>query len=256
MKNPNSILITGASSGIGRALAILYAAPARRLLLTGRDAARLSDVAAECRAKGASAETCTVPVTEGAALKQQIEAWDDFAPIDLVIANAGISGGHGKIGDEAEALLREIMAINVDGMFNTVNPLISRMRRRRRGQIALLSSIAGFRGLPSAPAYSTSKNAVRAYGEALRPLLIQDNVGVSVIFPGFIRTPLTDKNDFDMPFMMDADNAARIIYAGLQKDRAVIAFPWQMRAIIMLITALPRCLGDAITARALKSKKA
>ena len=184
MKNPKTILITGASSGIGHALAQLYAAPGVTLLLTGRDVPRLAEIESLCRAKGATVKTSGIPVTERAALAAQLLAWDDAHQIELVLANAGISGGHGKIGDETEQRLRDIMATNIDGMFNTVNPLIDRLRGRKRGQIALLSSIAGFRGLPSAPAYSTSKNAVRAYGEALRPLLKKDNVGVSVICHG------------------------------------------------------------------------
>lgn len=255
MKNPTTILITGASSGIGYELALLYAQPGRRLLLTGRDAKRIADVQAECEKRGAEVLTTTTGVTQRKEIGEQILAWDDAKPIDLVIANAGISGGHGKIGDEVEQLFRDIMATNIEGTFNTVNPLITRMQLRGKGQIGLLSSIAGFRGLPSAPAYSVSKNAVRAYGEALRPLLKKSGVGVSVICPGFIKTPLTDKNDFDMPFMMPVEKAARIIHDGLASNRAVIAFPWQMRAIIMFITALPRCLGDAILANALKKKK-
>ncbi len=252
MKNPRTILITGASSGIGRELALSYAASGILLLLTGRDEARLSGIATDCRAKGAEVRTTALPVTAREEFGRQILAWDDATPIDVVIANAGISGGHGKAGDDVEQLLRNIIAVNIDGMFNTVNPLIDRMRARKSGQIVLLSSIAGFRGLPSAPAYSTAKNAVRAYGEALRPLLSRDNVEVNVVFPGFVRTPLTDANDFAMPFMMETTKAARIIRRGLQKNRAVIAFPWQMRAMIMIITALPRFIGDAITARALK----
>lgn len=254
MKNPRTILITGASSGIGRALALSYAASGILLLLTGRDEKRLGDIAAECSGKGAAVKTTNIPVTSRAEFSAKVAEWDDATPIDVVIANAGISGGHGRAGDDVETLLRNIIATNIDGMFNTVNPLIDRMRARKSGQIVLMSSIAGFRGLPSAPAYSTAKNAVRAYGEALRPLLARDNVEVNIVFPGFVRTPLTDANDFAMPFMMEPAKAVGIIRDGLQKNRAVIAFPWQMRAMIMVITALPRFLGDAITARALKKK--
>jgi short-subunit dehydrogenase len=255
MKNPKTILITGASSGIGWELSLSYAASGILLLLAGRDEKRLADIAAACAAKGAAVKTTNIPVTARAELSAKIAEWDDATPIDVVIANAGISGGHGKAGDDVETLLRNIIATNIDGMFNTVNPLIDRMRARKSGQIVLMSSIAGFRGLPSAPAYSTAKNAVRAYGEALRPLLSRDNVEVNIVFPGFVRTPLTDANDFAMPFMMETTKAARLIRDGLNKNRAVIAFPWQMRAMIMIITALPRFLGDAITARALKKKR-
>lgn len=252
MKNPKAILITGASSGIGHALALEYAAPGITLLLTGRDAGRIGEIASACAARGAAVKTSTVPVTDRAAFEKQILGWDDAQPIDLVVANAGISGGTGKMGGESDAQFREIMQINLEGTFNTVNPLLLRMKARGRGQVALMSSMAGFRGMPNAPAYSTSKMAVRAYGEALRPLLKKSGIEVSVIFPGFVRTPLTDVNKFPMPWLITADQAARSIRRGLAANRARIAFPWQMHLLARLIAALPLCLGDFILARAPK----
>lgn len=245
MKNQNVILITGASSGIGRELALLYAQKGVKLLLTGRNAERLSEVEQLCRDKGAAVKTCTLCVTEDVAFQKQIEAWDDMEPIDLVIANAGISGG-------TEANFREIVATNLHGTFNTVEPLIPRMRARKRGQIVLMSSMAGWRGMPNAPAYSTAKVAIRAYGEALRPLLKKDGVDVSVIFPGFVKTPLTDVNKFPMPFLMDAPRAAKIIKNNLEKNKARIAFPWPMHVLSRLVAALPLCLGDFILGKAPK----
>ena len=250
MKNPKVILITGASSGIGRALALAYAAPGVTLLLAGRDQTRLDDIASTCRAKGAKAECCAIPVTDPA-FPQALLALDDATPIDLVIANAGISGGTGGDG-ESDVQLRRILSINLDGTFNTVNPLLPRFAARKKGQVALMSSMAGFRGMPTAPAYSVSKMAVRAYGEALRPLLKQDGVDVNVIFPGFIRTPLTKVNNFPMPFLMDADEAARFIVKGLAANHARIAFPWPMHLLARLLAALPLALGDFILARAPK----
>jgi len=252
MAKIRTILITGASSGIGQALAEAYAAPGTRLLLTGRDAARIANVAAACTAKGASVETSTVPVTDAEAFKAQVLAWDDAAPIDIVIANAGISGGTGKAGGESDAQFREIMATNLDGTFNTVNPLLPRFEARKKGDVVLMSSMAGFRGMPNAPAYSVSKMAVRAYGEALRPLLKAHGVNVSTIFPGFIKTPLTDVNNFPMPFLMDAPQAAQYIIKGIAAKRARIAFPWPMYLLSRLVAALPLCVGDFILARAPK----
>lgn len=251
MKNPKTILITGASSGIGHALALLYAEPGRRLLLTGRDRDRLAAIAGLCVAKGAAVETSATPVTDREAIADQLRAWDGAGPIDLVIANAGISGGFDPR-DEVEAQFRDIIAINLDGTFNTVNPLIPRMAARGYGQIALMSSMAGFRGLPNAPAYSTSKMAVRAYGEALRPLLQSSGVEVSVIFPGFVKTPLTAVNKFPMPFLIDPERAARHIRDGLERNRARIAFPWQMHLLARFVAALPLWLGDFLLARAPK----
>lgn len=253
MANKKTILITGASSGIGRALAEAYAAPGVLLLLTGRNAVRTEETAAACRAKGAEAEIFTADVTEREAIEKQIIGWDEKHPIDLVIANAGISGGMGKDAAEVEAVFREIMRVNVEGTFNTVNPLIPRMQKRRSGQIVLMGSMAGFRGLPSAVAYSVSKNAVRAYAEALRPLLKKDGVRVNVICPGFIRTPLTDVNTFPMPFLMEPEEAAAKMKKGIEADKAVIAFPWQMHLIMrLLVTMLPRCVGDYLVSKAPK----
>jgi short-subunit dehydrogenase len=250
MKKQDVILITGATSGIGHALAEHYAAPGATLLLTGRNAARMEEVATTCRAKGAIVETTTTDVTDREAFEARVRAWDDAHPVSLVIANAGISGGLGRDSAETDRVFREIMRINVDGTFNTVAPLVDRMVKRGRGQIALMSSIAGFRGLPSAVAYSVSKNAVRAYGEALRPLLKSHGVRVNIICPGFIKTPLTDVNSFPMPFLMEVHEAAERIVRGLEKDRPVIAFPWQMWMMIEFLCCLPRRLSDWILAKA------
>lgn len=252
MKNPNIIFITGASSGLGRALALAYAAPGKTLLLTGRDATRLEETSSVCKQKGAVVEIIVVDVIDKGALEKQILLWDDTHPIDLVIANAGISGGSGGPDGESDAQLRRIMATNLDGVFNTVNPLISRMTARKKGQVALMSSLAGLRGLPSAPAYSVSKVAVRAYGEALRPLLGPEGVEVNVICPGFIRTPMTAVNDFPMPFLVEPEKAAENIKRGLAGNKARIAFPWPLYFILRLIASLPLCLADFILGRAPK----
>ena len=236
--NPNAVLITGASSGIGEALARAYAQPGRFLALGGRDKGRLDRVAGDCRAFGAEVETATVDVADRDAMRAWIEAVDDRRPIDLAVANAGISAGTGGQGEE-EAQARAIFAVNLMGVLNTVWPALDRMRGRGRGQIAVISSIAGFRGLPGTPAYSASKAAVKAYGEALRGWLAQDGVKVSVVCPGFVRSRMTAKNDFPMPMIMDADKAARIIQKGLAADKARIAFPWPMAAMMWLLGALP-----------------
>src|SRR5690606_20403163 len=129
-----------------------------------------------------------VAVTERERIARQLLAWDDAHEIHTVIANAGISGGMGKEGGETDAQFHAIMDTNVGGVLNTVLPLLPRMKARGRGHVVLMSSMAGFRGLPTAPAYSVSKNAVRAWGEALRPMMKKHGVHVSTIHPGFIRT--------------------------------------------------------------------
>lgn len=248
MKNPNSILISGASSGIGAALAILYAGPDVRLALGGRNSERLDTVAAACREAGALVESTAVDVTDTAATTRWVEGADDAAPLDLVIANAGISGGTfggGETHEQASA----IFAANVDGVVNTVHPAAERMRGRGIGQIAVMSSLAGFRGLPGAPAYSASKAAVRAYADALRGRLRRDGVTVSVICPGFIRTPMTDINGFPMPFLMEVEDAARRIRRGLARGHPRIAFPWPLYTAVRLAALLPPALSDPIFGR-------
>ncbi len=250
MTKNRTILITGASSGIGHALARAYAAQDTVLLLAGRNAERLEDTARLCREKGATVETTTLPVTDRAAFEKRILDWDDAYKIDVAIANAGVSGGTSMDAAQNESQLREIFDINLGGTFNTVNPLIPRMQARKSGHIVLMSSMAGFRGMPNAPAYSTSKVAVRAYGDALRPLLKPDGIKVSTIFPGFIKTPMTDVNTFKMPFLMDVERAAEIVRRGIDGKKSAIAFPWQMHVFCWLLGVMPRCMGDWILSRA------
>lgn len=246
---PGCIVITGASSGIGRALAEDYAAPGVLLALTGRDPARLDDTAVACRARGAEVETAVVDVSDAAAMAAWLTALDDRRPVDLIVANAGISSGTAGGGGESAEQTRRIMAVNVDGVMNTVLPLLPRLRARRQGQIALVSSMAAFRGFPGAPAYCASKAAVKVWGEALRGWLAADGVRVSVICPGFVASRITAQNDFPMPFFMDAPRAAAIIRRGLARNRGRIAFPLPMYMASWLTGALPDRLIDLIARR-------
>lgn len=241
--SPKSILITGASSGIGAALALEYAAPGITLFLSGRNSQRLQEMAKACVSKGATVEITALNVADDTAMRRWISSCDLQYPLDLVIANAGISGGpKGALG-ESEEDVRQIFDINLAGVLNTVHPAIDLMRPRKNGQIALVSSLAGYRGLPSAPAYSASKAAVKAYGEALRGQLRRSGIAISVICPGFVKSRITDSNTFPMPFLMDTPKAARIIRKRLQARRAVIAFPWPMRLILGTMRALPSRLA-------------
>ena len=250
MKDPRAILITGASSGIGAALAVAYAAPGRSLFLTGRHETRLPSVAGDCRERGAEVTSAALDVTDAAALADWIAAMDTARPLDLVIANAGISGGTDKAaGGEDESQARRIFAVNLQGVINTVMPAIAVMRARGRGQIALMSSLAGFRGFPGAPAYCASKAAVKTWGESLRGSLGGDGIEVSVICPGFVRSPMTDVNPFPMPLLMETDRAAALIKRRLARNHGRIAFPWPMYLLVWLIAALPPWLTDRLLAR-------
>jgi len=245
MREPRSILITGASSGIGEALARLYAGPGTTLALSGRDAARLEAVAAACRAAGAAVSAATVDATHRAGMAGWIAACDAARPLDLVVANAGVDGT--AVAETERA--RFLVEVNVVGVLNTLEPAIEAMRPRRRGQLAIVSSLAGFRGMPGAPAYGASKAAVRSLGEGLRGRLARDGLEVAVVCPGFVTSRMTANNRFPMPFLMDAERAARIVRDGLAKGRGRIAFPWPMYAAVWLLNALPDGLAHRLTRR-------
>ena len=245
-----SILITGASSGIGRALAIEFARPDVRLVLIGRDATRLGEAAAACRASGAQVETGIIDVRDRAAMHDFIRATDARAPLDLVVANAGISTGlpAGALAEDPEAV-RGIVAINLLGAFNTVEPIIEPMGARGRGAIALTGSIAAIRGLPYSPSYCATKAAVHLYAESLRGALARKGVAVSLIVPGFVHTPLNEKLVSAKPLAMTDERAARIIKRGLDRRKAVIAFPRLLYWGARLTTVLPVRVVDFFMTR-------
>jgi short-subunit dehydrogenase len=239
------ILITGASSGIGTALALSYARPGAHLTLGGRNQERLAEVARQAEARGASVSTTALDIREQAAVAEWALAADDRAPLDLVIANAGISGGT-LGGPETAEQTRAIFAVNLHGVLNIALPVIPRMTARRRGQIAIISSLAAYRGFPGAPAYSGSKAAVRMWGEALRADLAPQGVKVNVVMPGFIKSAMTGANDFPMPFLMSAEKAAGIIQRGLAANRARIAFPFPTAFVAWAMGALSPVIADPI----------
>ncbi|MCD6034434.1 MAG: short-chain dehydrogenase [Rickettsiales bacterium] len=241
-----TIVITGANSGLGKALALQYAKPGTTLCLTGRNPERLEEVANKCQAKGALViARAGLNVDDAQAMEAWLQEIDAHHPIDLLIANAGISGGTAG-GSESASQIRQIFETNVSGVLNTVCPVVPLMQSRKSGQIAIISSLAGYRGLPSSPAYSGSKAAVKVWGEGLRGMLTTHNVGVTVVTPGYIRTPMTDVNNFPMPFLMSVDKAARLIQQRLEKNPARIAFPFPLYAVIWLASLLPPCITDPL----------
>jgi len=243
--DPRHVLVTGASSGIGAALARTYAAPGVRLSLAGRNRARLAHVAEDCRDGGAEVSTVELDVCDAAAMAGWIKEADENLRLDLVIANAGISGGTGGHSEPSDQV-RSILAVNCSGVVNTVLPAIEAMRPRRYGQIAIVSSLAGFRGFPGAPAYCASKAMVRVWGEALRGDLAPVGIGVSVICPGYIDTPMTRTNRFPMPFLMSPARAAAICRRGLARNRPRVAFPWPTYFAVWLLALLSPRLTDRL----------
>ncbi|MDA8637352.1 SDR family NAD(P)-dependent oxidoreductase [Rhodospirillales bacterium] len=243
-----SVLITGGSSGIGLAVAKELAAPGVFITITGRDTDRLSQVSSELSERGANVISTQCDVTDSLAMKNLTIDADARAPLDLVIANAGISGG-GAPSQSHHDKARSIMQTNVLGVMNTVQPATDLMTSRKVGRIAIVSSLAGFRGLPTAPAYSASKVAVKAWGDAIRPGLRENGVGLSMIYPGFVKSRITDQNDFPMPFFMPAEQAAKIIVSGLMKGKDSIAFPWPTVLMMKMLSALPASIFDRIMAK-------
>jgi short-subunit dehydrogenase len=234
-----SIVITGASSGIGEALALDYAQPGIALALSGRDAGRLKAIAEACRAKGAVVDEAAIDVTDRSALAAWLGRFDDSHPVDLLIANAGISIDKDNSSLDDFSRVRQTMAVNVDGVFNTVEPLIGRMMERGRGQIAVMASLASFIGLPYSASYNASKAAVRVWGESIRYVLKKHGIGVSVICPGFVASRMTANAPFPMPFLMTAAQASAIIRRGLASNKPRIAFPIGTKAAVWFGATLP-----------------
>ncbi len=246
-----NILITGASSGLGAALAEHYARQGHRLFIGGRHGVRLDKVAERCRSLGAEVHTQVVHVEAEALMHQWILGLDKRFPLDLVIANAGVSGGtSGLSPEEFSRQSHHIFDVNVMGVLNSIGPVLPRMVLRKGGQIAIISSLSSFAGWPGAPAYSASKAAVRFYGEALRGRFQRNGIKISVICPGFIRSAMTDVNPFPIPYLMDASEAAAEIAKGLERDKPVISFPWQVTLISKLIGLLPVRIRIALLSHA------
>lgn len=243
-----TILITGASSGIGEALARHYAGAGTSLALTGRDAERLAAVAAACSAAGATVLAEALDATDRAGMADFIARANAQRPLGLIVANAGISAGTGS-GSETPEQMRRILAVNVEGVLNTVEPALALMRERGQGQVALMASLAAFRGFPGAPAYSATKAFVKVWGEGLRGHLAGQGIKVSVICPGFVRSRMTAVNRFKMPLLWDAERAARHIAHGLARNKARIAFPFPLYWLVWLIGTLPPWSTDWLLRR-------
>jgi len=247
---PRHILITGASSGLGAGLARSYAGPGVTLSLVGRSEDRLRQVADACAAKGAEIRYGSFDVGDAGPLGQWIDASDDLVPIDLVIANAGTSGGplDVKQTDGLALAVRQIRT-NLLGAVHTVEPLLPRLIERRGAQVAVVASVAGYRGLPDSPAYSASKAGVRAYGEALRVRLKPFDVNVSVVVPGFFDSPMTDRFHGGKPMLYSLERAVSTVRKGLDRRASRIVFPRLLGYGLQAADLLPAILGDAIIRR-------
>ena len=243
-----AVFITGASSGIGAALARQYAKRGARLGLTGRNAERLQSVAASL---GAESATYAASVTDLAAMQEAARDFTSrFGVPDVVIANAGIGGGTQTELASDYAVFREIMDTNVAGMVATFQPFVAAMRDAKKGALVGVASMAGLRGLPGASAYSASKAAAITYLESLRVELRGSGVAVVTIAPGYIDTPLTAGNRYPMPFLTSADAAAAKFVAAIDRRASFVAYPWQMAVLAPIYRRLPNLIYDGLFAKA------
>lgn len=245
MQIPSFVLITGASSGIGRALAHEYAVLGSSLFLIARGEEALEKVRAECQMLGAQAEAIAADVTDAENMARHIARIEKRVPLDLVIANAGGGDVQPKSAPLAPISDR-VFATNINGTMATIHPAIEVMRPRRAGQIVIMSSLAGYLPLQASPSYSAAKAALRVYGDALRSYLAPEGISVTVITPGFVHTPATADAPHPLPFLISAESAARKIRLGLQRNRRTIAFPWPLVLLTRFAQLLPNRLVNLI----------
>jgi short-subunit dehydrogenase len=236
-----NILITGASSGIGAALARVQARSGVTLLLWGRDERRLADVSAACRALGAEVRCEIFDLRDTAALAPRLAAADADTPIDLAIFSAGLGGtASDRLAAESPEGSRAVAEVNFVAPIVGANLIAEAMAGRGAGQIVLLGSIAESYPLPMAPTYAATKAGLRMFAEALRLRLAKHGVTVTLVSPGFIDTPMSRKVTEPKPFLMEADKAAAIISRRIARGAAVIVVPWQFRIFRAATRLLPR----------------
>lgn len=243
-----NILITGASAGIGAALAERYAtsfADNTHLILLARSTQKLQTISTICEEKKASVEYHSIDITALEKVQTLISEIDNRTPIDLIICNAGVTSSIGENGEpESWNAICNIIDTNLYGVLASLNPLLGRMQQRKSGQIAIISSLAAYRGMPITPSYCASKAAIKSYGEALRGWLCEYNIKVNVICPGFVESELSAQFKGDKPLMISPEKAADIIYKGLKKNKANISFPFPLNTGMWFLAVLPAGISD------------
>ena len=243
------VLISGASSGLGRQMAIDYSKnnSVSKLILLGRSEDKMAQTISMLSPK--SFEHYCFDISNQAELSKVMSHILQNNKIDIAIANAGVSAGT-LAGSEGIKQINTLISTNINGVVGLITPVIEQMIKcktsKAMGKICLISSVAGLVSLPSSPSYSASKSFVKVYGDSIRAELKKHNIQVSVICPGYIKTPMTAVNKFKMPLLMSVENASHKIIKAIETGTGFIAFPFIMFAVVKLLGILPYKMRDFI----------
>ena len=245
------VFLTGASSGIGEGLALALSKSGAVLGLFARRKELLDDLADRCRDAGGTARVFAGDVTDEEAVSQAADDLrSEFGRIDILIANAGIGGNDEETRNYRPAWVKKVIDINLLGAVNAVHAVVPQMVERGEGQIVAISSLAGFRGLPKSAAYSASKAGMTAFFESVRLDVQHKGVSVTIIQPGFIKTPLTSGRANKMPFLMELDDAVPYFLRAIENRKKFAAFPWQLATVVRAGKFMPAWLYDRIAGKA------
>ena len=241
------VFLTGASSGIGEALAIEMAKRGAVLGLVARREEMLRELAAKCEAAGAKARVLPCDVVDADAVQKAADVLrGEFGAIDILIANAGIGGNNSETRNLEPAAVKKVIDINLIGAVNSVAAVLPQMLEKESGQLVAISSLAGIRGLPKSAAYSASKAGMTAFFESVRLDVQSKGVSVTIIQPGFIKTPLTSGRANKMPFLMELSDSMPLFLNAIEKRKKFAAFPWQLATFVRAGRIFPAWLYDKI----------
>jgi short-subunit dehydrogenase len=249
--NNKTVFLTGASSGIGEALAVALAKKGAVIGLLARRRELLERLKAECERAGGTARVFECDVTdEDAVVGAASDLAHEFGHIDILIANAGIGGNDPETRGLQPSAVKKVIDVNLMGAVNAVHAVLPGMLTRGSGQLVAISSLAGFRGLPKSAAYSASKAGMTAFFESVRLDVKHRGVDVTIIQPGFIKTPLTSGRQANMPFLMELDDAIPMFIKAIEKKKSFAAFPWQLATVVRAGKFMPAWLYDRVAGRA------
>lgn len=249
--NGKVVFLTGASSGIGEALALDLAKRGACLGLLARRREILEDLAERCNSAGGQAVALPADVTaaeEVAEAAERLRA--EFGKIDILVANAGIGGNNDETRNYEPTAVKKVVDINLLGSVNAVYAVVGKMIERREGHLVAISSLAGFRGLPKSAAYSASKAGMTAFFESVRLDVGHKGVSVTIIQPGFIKTPLTSGRANKMPYLMELEDSIPYFVRAIERKKKFAAFPWQLATLVRAGKFMPAWMYDRIAGRA------